>query len=122
MHRHALIALTVGLLTTVSLPLTAANVAWLDNSAVRLFNEQDWALFRTNVRETLDAAADGETRPWSNPASHASGTATPLRTDTTDGAPCRILRMEQAVKVTTGSSIQRFCQGEDGSWHLANTR
>lgn len=122
MKRQFLSVLMLCLLVSTSPSLLAANFAWLNNSAVRAFTDEDWTLTMANIRDTLDNAADGETRRWLNPASKAGGTATPLRTDAVDGVHCRILRTEQSAGGASGSSVQRFCQGEDGSWSFAKTR
>jgi surface antigen len=74
------------------------------------------------IEAALAEAADGETRPWENPATGSSGEVTPLETYRRDDLTCRRARVvNQAPRATDTAkgSVLDFCR-IDGVWKIAD--
>src|SRR3954471_758041 len=64
-------------------------------------------------------AADGESRPWSNPQTGNSGTITVLRSYKRGNLPCRDAEVNSKLKDRSVVYVLPVCQIADGSWKIA---
>jgi surface antigen len=96
----------------------AASLAWLRGAAASFFTDRDWDLVSETLKGTLDAAADGETREWSNDRSGAGGRMTPLLTETRADVTCRKLRIESRARGASSGDDYTFCRRGDGPWGI----
>lgn len=106
----------------ISPAASAAAALWMDDSPVRHFTDQDWDMFKGNVRDALDNAADGETRSWKNVASGNHGSSTPISSSEKDGRRCRQLKVVNQAKTLTGGGTFEFCANDKGEWRAVNER
>jgi surface antigen len=103
-------------------PVGAIEYGFLDQAALRYFNPQDVAMMEETIEAALDEAADGETRPWENPATGSSGEVTPLETYPRDDLTCRRARVvNRALRATDTAkgSVLDFCR-IGGVWKIAD--
>ena len=105
--------------SVLSLPVSAVNWNFLEFSPASSFTEQDFELLKQAGREALDAAADGDTRGWSNPETGAFGTIQPLSTYEHQGTTCRRVEIFNNSSRASGTSRFDFCRHEDGTWKIA---
>lgn len=117
MNKATVRGLSVALLLGLAAqPLLGSNLRWLNDSAVRFFTERDWEIVTEAGRKALNEGKDGETVSWENPETGHSGSLTPLKTVTTNGATCRQLKVVNSARGTMADSIYEFCQEPDGRW------
>jgi hypothetical protein len=64
-------------------------------------------------------AADGESRPWSNPQTGNSRTITVLRSYKRGNLPCRDAEVNSKLKERSIVYVLPVCQVADGSWKIA---
>ena len=84
------------------------------DSALGNMNKQDAAMMVRNYTEALDRNPNGHTSAWTNPATGASGPATPLDTGTHKGMTCRRLEITNSAGGATGRNEYRACKTKDG--------
>jgi surface antigen len=99
-----------------------ASLGWMKGDARSFFTDRDWELVEETLTTTLDAAADGEARAWSNQASGASGKMTPLATETRGDVTCRRVRVESRAKGASSSYRYLFCRRGDGGWGIGQPK
>ncbi len=107
-------SLIIGLSTAVN----AVNWGWLEHTPAQSFTEQDWVLFRQNVRSALDTLADEESSEWQNPDSGNSGSVTILGTTSDDQGYCRTVEISNHTKTQSGKNKNSLCRQPDGSWKI----
>lgn len=115
----AVMMVLVGLLAAVPSYAQGGHRA-LEDTPLSEFNEEDFALFENAHKEALENRADGESVPWNNPDSGASGTITPLKTDQIGGRDCRLLRIVNRAGGRTGDSRFWYCKQPDGQWKITS--
>ncbi len=69
--------------------------------------------------DMLRNAADGESRPWSNPQTGHSGTIKVLRSYKRGAMPCRDAEVNSQLKDRNIVYVLPVCQVADGSWKFA---
>ena len=69
--------------------------------------------------DMLRNAADGESRPWSNPQTGNSGTITVLRSYRRGNLPCRDAEVNSKLNDRSVVYVLPLCQIADGSWKIA---
>lgn len=100
-------------------PASGQSLAWMTGRPAEFFTDEDWSLLGSTLDQALNEAADGETREWRNASSGASGTVTPLSSETRQGLACRLARIVSRAAGTQSSQRYLFCrQGEDGRWQI----
>lgn len=104
--------------TMVMAMAQAGSLGWMKGSTASYFTDRDWELVGETLTAALDAAADGETRQWSNDRSGAHGRMTPLSTEARGDATCRKLRVESTAKGSSSSHVYLFCRRGDGAWGI----
>ena len=102
----------------VMVTASAANVRWLQDSALSNMTEQDMEVLRKAARNVLDYGEDGESRRWENSETTAKGVVSALETLEVDGQFCRRLELFNEVKGASGRSLFLFCRQPDGTWRI----
>ena len=118
--RQSALLLSIVLLTLAG-PWTmasAANVRWLQDSAMANMTPEDMDALRKAARNVLDYGPDGQPRRWENAETGARGVVTPLDTFEQDGMFCRRLEAFNEVKGISGRGVHVFCRQEDGTWRI----
>ena len=83
---------TLALLACAPAALADHNVFAAGPAAV--MTKADFDVAMSSLQETLDKAADGETRSWANGPKGASGKITPRKSFTRDALACRETHFE----------------------------
>ena len=96
----------------------AASLGWMKGATASFFTDRDWQLVSETLAATLDTAADGESRAWTNDKSGARGRMTVLGSETRDDVTCRRLRVEATAKGSSSSHQYRFCRRAAGDWAI----
>ena len=99
----------------------AASLGWMKGEAASFFTDRDWQLVAETLDATLDSAADGESRDWTNDKSGARGRMTVLGSETRGEVTCRRLRVESAAKGSSSTHQYRFCRREGGDWAIGQS-
>ena len=97
----------------------AGEGAILKNTPAYHYTADDYRLLRSKVQEALAAPADGDTYPWRNGKTTASGSVTPLEREAWKGLECRRLRVETSDGLSTDRGVYRFCRTPSAGWKLA---
>lgn len=100
-------------------PVMGQNLYFLKDTPLAKFQGEDASIFQGTLQETLDQAADGETRRWSNPATGSAGTVTPELTLNQNQTLCRRAKIANTAGGISREGIYLFCKGTDGSWDLS---
>ena len=79
--------------------------------------KDDFDIAMSSLRDTLDKAADGDTRAWSSSATGAAGKITPRRSFKQDALDCREAHFETRAGGKTGSSDWILCK-HGGEWKI----
>lgn len=111
---------TLALLTIVVCfgQATAANVRFMQDSALAAMTAEDVDVLQNAARNALDYTEDGDPRRWENSETGAKGVLTPLSSFEQDGSFCRRLEMFAEVKEVSGRSVFVFCRQPDGTWRV----
>ncbi len=112
-------ALAGVLMASAAMP---ASLGWMKGDAASFFTDRDWQILEETLTATLDTAADGESREWSNEKSGAGGKMTPLATETRGEVTCRRVRIENVAKGASGSYRYLFCRRGDGAWGIGQPK
>lgn len=112
------ILLILGCFTVM--PAAAFNYGFIEETPTTRFTREDNRIFNETMNDTLNNAADGETRTWSNPKTRASGEITPIKSFDRDGLACRTARIRNIARGRTGDNTFNFCKQQTGEWQLAN--
>ena len=73
------------------------------------------------MRRVLEEGQDGQSYPWKNPATSASGTVTPLASFTRQGMRCRGPAFVITTRGETSRSQWNLCRTPEG-WKVAEGR
>lgn len=108
------------ILLLLSIPgiLAASNWQWMRDTAVRSFDEQDWALLENTVQQMLDQGADGDSQEWQNPETGNAGSVQVLDTRDTDEGICRNVLITNTAKQKAGATRLIYCRQADSSWKI----
>ncbi len=93
---------------------------WLETSPAAFFDENDWAMFRSTIREHLDNGEDGTSKTWKNSESGNNGTITVINSYKENGTTCRKTVIENHVesRQLSGKGVYRLCKQPDGKWKV----
>lgn len=94
------------------------NWQWLEHSPAQSFTEQDWELFRENVRTGLDTLPDAASRDWANPDSGNSGSIKILSSGTGADGHCRTVEISNHTAKGSNHSKSTLCRQEDATWRV----
>ncbi|MBV8143850.1 MAG: hypothetical protein JO184_02495 [Gammaproteobacteria bacterium] len=113
----AAIALLTGSVAVIS--ASAGNLSFLNQSPLNYFNADDMEMMRQNARKVLDDPAANARQTWSNAKTGASGLAQ-VRSEfkTSDGVPCKRLRIINKAKGLQGDATYTICKSPDGDWAI----
>ena len=113
----AAIALLTGSVAVIS--ASAGNLSFLNQSPLNYFNADDMEMMRQNARQVLDDPAANAKQTWSNAKTGASGLAQ-VRGEfkTSDGVPCKRLRIINKAKGLQGDATYTICKSPDGDWAI----
>ena len=97
-----------------------AQYQFLDNSVLAVMTTQAIEDLRQAVRQALEKEPDGHTVAWSNPASDAFGTVTPVRSyQGKQGLPCRTVELYTKAKDRDSRARWEFCKS-GARWGIAS--
>ncbi len=115
MNRVRCLALALGAIVLSPAPAQAVGFG---DAAMAKFTKEDHALSKAAMKEALDSAPDGQAVKWSNPATKAAGSVTPLKTTTENGLSCRLTQFDNEAKGQKGRLRYKLCKLADGSWKV----
>jgi surface antigen len=97
----------------------ANNLSFLDKATVARFKEQDVKLLMETVDRVLASADAKAALSWSNPKTGNSGDiSTVTQFTSTDGHPCKRLRVLNRAKTMENTAEHTVCQVPDRGWLL----
>jgi surface antigen len=104
------------------IPLQAAEAQLLFGSRLgeALYKGDDTKIIMQVGADMLRNAADGESRPWSNPQTGHGGTITIVRTYQRSGMRCRDAHVRSSLGERTIAYVLPVCQIADGTWKIAS--
>lgn len=109
------LALALALAAIVAQPAFAQQFGlFRGDTALGNMTKQDAAMMMRNYSEALDRNPNGHTSTWTNAATGASGTATPLDTGTAKGMTCRRIEITNSAGGASGRGEYRACKTKDG--------
>jgi surface antigen len=83
----------------------------------------DWPLAQAALKEALARTDDGPSVPWSNPASGARGTVTPIASAfTKDGLPCRNFIASHVKDGVESWSEGLACRVNQHTWEVKSVK
>lgn len=107
------------LLVLSPLVAVAGNLSFLDDATISKFKEQDVKLLMETVDKALDSADPHAALSWSNPKTGNSGDVSTVgRFTSTDGHPCKRLRVLNRAKGTESKGDYTLCKVPDRGWLL----
>jgi hypothetical protein len=109
----------VAILVCVSCAMLAraSDLSFLAKSPVSYFKPADTDLMKKNAQAVLDAPESAAKQSWSNPKTGASGLAeVKAAFTTTDGTPCKRLRVVNKAKKLESEATYTFCKYQDRGW------
>ena len=83
------------------------------------FNDDDFALMKTQVDAALKSPTEGQTLDWKSTKTPASGSVVPMNKLTWNGLPCRRLRITNMYGEQKAQGVYKFCEKPAGKWKLA---
>lgn len=104
-------------LSACSLMLEAqSNLRFLKDAPAGQFNQKDWSLLQSAIRDAL--AEEGESTPktWRNEDNGHSGTVTTIKKYTSEGKSCRQLQFDSEAEGRKGRQHYKVCHEADGVW------
>jgi surface antigen len=114
-------AAAFALVTTLALPALAINEMFAKDAPIARMTAEDFEIAGAVMRKALDEGQDGHAYPWTNPATSASGTVTPLASFTRQGLHCRGAAFTITTRGETSRSAWNLCRMPDG-WKVAEGR
>lgn len=97
----------------------AQNSLFLANGPLGKITKADTAIARPAIRAALDSGIDGHTYTWSNPATGASGTVTPMKTYKKGAMSCRQAALTVYAGGERGGDTWNFCKA-GADWKIAS--
>jgi len=96
----------------------AQNLAFLQNSPIYYFQDDDVNMMLANAKAVLDSAS-GAKRQWSNPRTGAAGMAQVKgRFTTADGTPCARLRVANKARGVESETVYTVCKSPARGWEV----
>ena len=102
-----------------ALPAFAFNELWAKHAPITKMTDEDMKIAGAAIRKALDEGAEGQAYPWSNPATKASGTVTPVKSLVIGGRQCRKVDFETRAGDRSNRSSWNICKTKDG-WKVAS--
>jgi surface antigen len=109
----------LALLVPASGTVLAQDLRFLAETPYSYFKKEDKALFSKALNETLDKAADGEAKSWSNPNTKAGGELKALKSYEAKGLKCRTLHIANKAQGRANAADYNFCKQASGKWAIA---
>ena len=111
-------SLSLALLASALIPAAdSGNLDFLKNTPAYYFKPEDTALMKKNADQVLDSADPAARQEWSNPQTGASGLAEVRgQFTTTDGTPCKRLRVVNKVKGVESDATYTLCKDPKRGW------
>lgn len=110
-------AASVVLAVLAAAPVLAQTNLFLNRNMVSVMTKEDLRMAQSAIAEALGSTSDGSVVTWSNPASGASGTVTPLKSTTQGGRPCRIVETFTEAGGRRDRGQWELCK-QGGTWRL----
>ena len=99
----------------------AINEMFARDAPITRMTQEDFDIAGAVMRKALDEGEQGHAYPWSNPATSASGTVTPLASFTREGMRCRGAAFSITTRGETSRSEWNLCRTPQG-WKVAEGR
>jgi surface antigen len=104
-------------LSACSLALEAqSNLRFLKDAPAGQFNQKDWSLLQSAVRDALAEEGDSTPKSWRNEDNGHSGTVTTVKKYTSEGKDCRHLQFDSQASGRKGRQQFKVCHDTDGVW------
>jgi len=105
----------------LAIPIQAAEAQLLFGSRLgeALYQGDDTKIIAQVGGDMLRNAADGETRPWSNPQTGHGGSITIIRSYKRGEMPCRDARVNSSAEQRNITYVLPLCRIADGTWKIA---
>jgi surface antigen len=100
-----------------SCPVFAQNSLFLANGPLGHITKTDKTIALAAIRAALESGSDGHTYTWSNSATGASGTVTPVKTYKKNGMACRRADFTTYAGGERGGSAWNLCKTSAG-WKI----
>ena len=97
----------------------ALDLAFLRDSAVQDFAQEDLAMLKNSLNEALQHPAETWTSQWKNEGSGNSGEVIALSPFTQDSQRCREIKITNRSTYRLGKGLYSLCQDAKGSWNVA---
>lgn len=97
----------------VGLSAWAVNDAFMSNSAMSYFTQEDWQIFNKTQETALDQTKDGVKVSWKNPETGAYGYMIPSDTHKENGMTCRKLYFFNMANLIEGEASFKFCKSNN---------
>ncbi|MDR3477434.1 MAG: hypothetical protein P4M14_05315 [Gammaproteobacteria bacterium] len=103
-------------LTTTAI---ASNYAFLGESPIRYFSDQDWTLLSAAQQKALDKAPDNTKVTWKNPQKNHQGYFIPENTTHKNGVTCRNLQVFTDAEGLKSLVHFQYCKLK-GKWKIVH--
>ena len=111
----------VALAALAATPALAINDMFAKDAPITRMTEDDFRIAGEVMRKALDEGQDGQSFPWQNPSTSASGTVTALATFEKQGMKCRGAAFTITTRGETSRSQWNLCR-TPGGWKVAEGR
>lgn len=112
-----------GLVAVTAIPASAfySNLG-RDKSLAGALTKADLDILWKAIQSSAEKSADNKSTSWSNPATGAKGTVTPIRSFTKYNLPCRQMRImtSDAKNTTPRPLMMNVCKTKDRGWLIAD--
>jgi surface antigen len=110
-------AWSTALVVAAAAPAHAIQFGLKDGPGAK-FNDDDFALMMARVDTALKSPTEGEVLEWKSDKTPASGSVVPMNKLTSNGLPCRRLRITNVYGEQKAQGVYKFCEKPAGKWKL----
>ena len=110
-------AASAALVVAAAAPAHAIQFGLKDGPGAK-FNDDDFALMMARVDTALKSPTEGEVLEWKSDKTPASGSVVPMNKLTSNGLPCRRLRITNVYGEQKAQGVYKFCEKPAGKWKL----
>lgn len=96
----------------------AFDVLGIRDMPIQYMSEEDLAIMKAGIIDTLDRTRDGVSTTWGNRKTGAHGTLTPLESFTKEAKACRKLQVANSAGGRDNRSVFTLCKVQEGDWKV----